>query len=229
MPFNATHHARQTYFRRGKKLGIGDHLVVWSKPQQCPKHMSLEEFDALPSTLRVREVCLRLNRPGFRVQKIIVVTTLLNAKRYTANQLSVLYGLRWQAAEVNLRHLKTTLKMEMITAKTPSMVRKEIWTHLLAYTLLRTVMWQATVHSKHTPFHLSFQTTRQQLNQILALLATAGEHRRRRLYQFLLKQVANNLLPLRPHRSEPRVVKRRPKPFPRMQQPRSILKAKLAA
>ena len=120
------HHARQTDFRRGKKLGIGDHLVVWSKPQQCPKHMSLEEFDALPSTLRVREVCLRLNRPGFRVQKIIVVTTLLNAKRYTANQLSVLYGLRWQAAEVNLRYLKTTLKMEMITAKTPSMVRKEI-------------------------------------------------------------------------------------------------------
>lgn len=117
--------------------------------------MSLEEFDALPSTLRVRLVCLRLNRPGFRVEKIIVVTTLLNANRYTANQLSVLYGLRWQAAEVNLRHLKTTLKMEMITAKTPSMVRKEIWTHLLAYTLLRTVMWQATVHSKHTPFHLS--------------------------------------------------------------------------
>ena len=63
-----------------------------------------------------------------------MVTTLLDAKRYTAWQLTQLYGLRWQAAEVNLRHLKTTLKMEMLTAKTPAMVRKEIWTHLFAYT-----------------------------------------------------------------------------------------------
>lgn len=126
------HHARQTDFRRGKKLGIGDHQVVWHKPKQRPNHMSESEFAALPATLLVREVCLRLPRQGFRDQTIIVVTTLLDHKRYSVRQLTQLYGLRWQAAEVNLRHLKTTLKMEMLSAKTPDMVRKEIWTHLFA-------------------------------------------------------------------------------------------------
>lgn len=224
------HHARQTDFRRGKKLGIGDHLVVWHKPKQCPQHMSESEFAAIPSTMRVREVCLRLHRQGFRDQSIIVVTTLLDAKRYSARQLTELYGRRWQATEVNLRHLKTTLKMEMLTAKTPEMVRKEIWTHLFAYTLLRTLMWQAAFASQRIPFQLSLQGARQQFNHMLTLLATTiAKSFRQRLYQVLLKQIATDLLPVRPHRSEPRVVKRRPKPFPRMQQPRSVLKAKLAA
>ena len=223
------HHARHSDFRRGKKLGRGDHQVLWHKPKQRPKHMSAAEFAALPSTLEVREVCLRLTRRGFRDQKLIIVTTLLDAKRYSAKQLTALYGLRWQAAEVNLRHLKTTLKMEMLTAKTPEMVRKEIWTHLLAYTLLRTLMWDAAPPSDCTPFRLSLQGARQQFNHLVPLLATVTQSARIRLYQVLLEQVASDLLPLRPHRSEPRVVKRRPKPFPRMRQPRSILKAKLAA
>ncbi len=223
------HHARQTDFRRGKKLGIGDHQVVWPKPQHCPKHMSQAEFAALPATRMVREVCLRLRRRGFRDQRIIGVTTLLDAKRYSAERLTQLYGLRWQAAEVNLRHLKTTLKMEMVSAKTPEMVRKEIWTHLFAYSLLRTLMWQAAKPSDSTPFRLSLQGARQQFNHLVSLLATTAKSARIRLYRVLLQQVATDLLPLRPYRSEPRVVKRRPKPFPRMRQPRSVLKARLAA
>jgi hypothetical protein len=191
--------------------------------------MSATEFAALPATLVVREVCLRLPRRGFRDQTIIVVTTLLDAKRYSAGQLTQLYGRRWQAAEVKLRHLKTTLKMELLNAKTPEMVRKEIWTHLFAYTLLRSLMWQATTTSARTPFQLSLQGARQQLNQMVSLLAITTKTQRQRLYQVLLEQVASDRLPVRPHRSEPRVVKRRPKPFPRMQQPRSVLKAKLVA
>lgn len=221
------HHARQTDFRRGKKLGIGDHQVVWHKPKQCPVHMSDSEFAAIPSTMRVREVYLRLRRQGFRDQNIIVVTTLLDAERYSARQLTELYGRRWQATEVNLRHLKTTLKMEMLTAKTPEMVRKEIWTHLFAYTVLRTLMWKAALTSEHTPFQLSLQGARQQFNHMISLLATMAKSARKRLYQVLLEQVATDSLPIRPYRSEPRVVKRRPKPFPRLRQPRSVLKARL--
>jgi hypothetical protein len=93
--------------------------------------------------MMVREVSLRLTRQGWRDQCIIVVTTLLDAERYSAQQLTRLYGYRWRAAEVNLRHLKTTLNMEMLAAKTPSMVRKEFWAHLLGYNLLRTIMEQA--------------------------------------------------------------------------------------
>ncbi len=125
------HHARRTDFRRGYKHGIKDHQVLWEKPKKCPEQMTDEEVEAIPDTLWVREVVLRLPRQGHRDQRIIVVTTLLDAQRYTAEQLTLLYGWRWQAAEANLRHLKTTLKMEMLTAKTPTMVRKEIWTHLI--------------------------------------------------------------------------------------------------
>ncbi|MEG4837240.1 transposase [Microcoleus sp. B9-D4] len=121
--------------------------------------MSNEEFEELPSNFIVREVCLRIQHRGFRDERIIVVTTLLDAKRYTVHKLTQLYGLRWSAAEVSLRHLKTTLKMEMLTAKTPAMVRKEIWIHLLAYTLLRTIMWQSVSSSEHTAFQISFQST----------------------------------------------------------------------
>jgi hypothetical protein len=223
------HHARKSDFRQGQRLGKDDHLVIWDKPKHRPKHMSAAEFEALPASLTVREVCLRRIRPGFRPENIIIVTTLLDPKRYSAAQLGRLYGLRWQATEVNLRHLKTTLKMEMIAAKTPEMVRKSIWTHLLAYTLLRSLMWQATITSDHNPFQLSFQAARQQFQQALSLLATLPRPARQRLYQSLLQQIALEILPLRPNRSEPRVVKRRPKPFPRMQQPRAILNAKLAA
>lgn len=99
----------------------------------------------------MREVCLRLPRRGFRAERIIVVTTLLDAKPYSAQQLTLLYGWRWQAAEINLRHLKTTLHMEMLSAKTPVMVRKEVWAHLLAYNLLRTVMEQAATKSRLFP------------------------------------------------------------------------------
>ena len=171
----------------------------------------------------------RIQRRGFRAERIIVVTTLLDAQRYLLQNLTLLYGLRWSAAEVNLRSLKTTLKMEMLTSKTPVMVRKEIWTHLLAYTLLRTLMWQAVSSSKHTVFQLSFQSTRQEFNQLLTLLATTGKRQQIQWHQLLLEQVATNLLTIRPERSEPRVLKLRPKPYPRMQEPRSVLKAKLRA
>lgn len=142
------HHARKTDFRKGSKNGIGDHQVTWHKPIQRPEHMSEQEFAMIPQTLVVREVCLRLSLKGFRDQRIIVVTTLLDAQRYSAVQLTRLYGWRWPAAEVNLRHLKTTLKMEMLSAKTPDMVRKDIWAHLLGYSkaLVRTIL--STLHGK---------------------------------------------------------------------------------
>jgi hypothetical protein len=76
-------HLRKTDFRRGKKLGIGDHKVIWNKPQQRPNHMTVEEFEALPSSFIVREVCLRIKRRGFRAERIIIVTTLVDALRGT--------------------------------------------------------------------------------------------------------------------------------------------------
>lgn len=223
------HHARKTDFRTGRKHGVGDHQVTWQRPARAPEHMSAAEFEAIPETLQVREVRVKLKEKGFRDKFIVIVTTLLDAHRYSANQLAKLYSWRWYAAEVNLRHLKTTLSMEMITAKTPEMVRKDLWTHLLAYNLLRTVMEQAAPQIDYQRARLSLQGTRQHFRQSLPLLATTTSSRRLRLYDYLLNAIADDKLPLRPNRHEPRVVKRRPKPFPRMKQPRAVLKAKLSA
>jgi hypothetical protein len=221
------HHTRHTDFRRAKKLGIGDHAVRWYKPSKAPKHMSEEEFDQLPEVLEVREVSILIRRLGFRDLRIIIVTTLLDAKRYSPMQLGQLYGLRWQAAEVNLRHLKTTLGMEMLTAKTPQMVRKDLWAHLLAYNLLRTVMIQTAQSYNQVLSRISLKATRQQFLQTIGLLAISIQAVRQRLYRGLMECVAKDLLPLRVFRSQPGVVKRRPKPFPRMNKPRDVLKAAL--
>jgi len=221
------HHARGCDFRKGKKLGIGDHLVGWQRPPQCPPSMSLIDFEALPASIEVREVHLLIQQAGFRPKEIILVTTLVDPKRYLKAKLAELYQLRWQATEVNLKHLKTTLQMEMIAAKTPDIVQKENWVHLLAYNLLRTLMWQSAQHAQVSPLRISLQGTRQQFNHFRPNLAQATNKNHRRLYIALLKVIPDQLVPLRPNRVEPRVVKRRPKPFPRMQQPRSVLKAKL--
>jgi hypothetical protein len=190
--------------------------------------MSQATFDALPTTLMVREVSLRLTRKGWRDQCIIVVTTLLDAERYSARALTELYGYRWRAAEVNLRHVKSTLKMDMIKAKTPTMVRKEFWAHLLGYNLVRTIMEQAAPMAQFQRARLSFQSTRQGFRAILAELGSTPVTVKERLYEDLLYETATILLPDRPGRCEPRVVKQRPKPFRRMQEPRAALKARLA-
>ena len=136
-------HARKTDFRKGKKLGIGDHVVTWFRPAKSASALAEQDFARLPATLPVREVHLLLYRKGFRPKEIILVTTLLDPQQYSKQKLADLYDWRWQAAEVNLKHLKTTLNMEMLATKTPQMVRKEIWVHMMAYNLLRTLMWQA--------------------------------------------------------------------------------------
>ncbi len=117
----------------------------------------------------------------------------------------------------------------MILAKTPEMVRKEIWVQMLAYNLLRTLMWKSARLAQRSALQISLQATRQHFNQFRPALATANTKEGSRLYLILLEVIATQLVPSRPGRAEPRVIKRRPKSFPRMQQPRSVLKAKLVA
>lgn len=151
--------------RKGKRLGKNDHLVTWTRPKRCPKAMDKEEFEALPPTLQVREVHFCVERPGWRTKSVTVVTTLLDPKVYPKAKLAELYGLRWQA-EINLAQIKTTLGMEMLRAQSPEMVRKEIYVHLMAYNLLRYLMWQAGSQSCQAPLRLSVQGCRQSNNAV---------------------------------------------------------------
>ncbi len=151
-----------------------------------------------------------------------------NQKVYPKAKLAQLYQWRWQV-EVDLRHVKTTLSMEMLRAKTPEMVRKEIYVHLMVYNLLRTLIWEAAKKAGVCPLRISLQGTRQHLRNFISKLAEVGVRKRFRLYRTLLEVVTDKLLPERPYRYEPRLKKRRPKAYGWMQQPRDVLKCKLAA
>jgi len=147
------------------------------------------------------------------------VTTLLDANTYPLSALAQLYGLFGQA-EISLRHLKTRLTMEFLSTKTPEMVQKEFYMHLLAYNLRRTVQYQAGQQHALAPTSLSFAATVQPLRMFVTVMAVMGDERREHVYTLLLVLVASEKLRERPHRREPRVKKRRPKPYPWMTKPR---------
>ena len=161
-----------------------------------------------------------IDRKGFRARPITVVTTLLDPGAYPKDDIARLYGLRWEA-EINLRHLKASMDMEMLRTKSPDMVHKELALYFLAYNLLRSLMSEATLRSGKDPLRLSFKGTLQHLNTFLPLLALSGPTKRHQHYQLLLLLIAREDLPDRPGRMEPRMVKRRPKPSRWLQEPRA--------
>ncbi|WP_243458597.1 transposase, partial [Nostoc sp. UIC 10630] len=137
-----------------------------------------------------------------------------------------IYYQRWQV-ELDLRHLKTTLGMDVLRCKTPSMVRKEIHVYLLAYNLLRSLMWQAGTTYNTPPSRLSLQGTRHHLINFIPKFEVADSKKRLRLYRTLLKIIVHKEVPDRPARTEPRVIKRRPKAYPRLTKPRQELRKQL--
>ena len=208
---------------RRKKLNSYQSIEVWHKPKQCPKALSPEEFASLPSTFTVRLIKYYIPNPGFRSKYVVLATTLLDPLVYPTTEIMRLYGQRWDV-ELELRHLKTTLGMEILRGKTPDIIRKEISAYLLAYNLLRTVMWDAATTHKVDPLRLSLQGTRQHLDNFIPQFVSASIQERSRLYKTLLKLMTHKLVPERKGRSEPRVKKRRPKAYPLMRKPRQVLR-----
>jgi len=220
------HQCRRTDFRRGRILGLQDHVVRWDKPTRCPKGLRESDYRQLPDALSVREVRYRVDVPGFRTRRITLATTLLDAETYFPEALAELYFLRWDV-EVDFRHIKTTMQMEHLRCKMPTMVRKEIWAHLLAYNLIRTMMWHAAQTGPVRARRLSFQGT---IQHVLSFRDLGPPGRNRRAEDpLLLRLVAHQIVPYRPNRIEPRVRKRRPKNYRLMTRPRSELQAMLRA
>ncbi len=216
---------RRVDFRRGKRLAKGDHFVEWSKPRK-PRSIDQSTYDALPDFLLVRETRVQVEQPGFRSRTIIVVTTLLDAEEISASDLAELYRARWNA-ELDLRSLKQTMQMDILRCKTPELVRKEIWTHILAYNLIRTIIAQAASKHDVEPRSISFKGAIQMLEAFQPLIAIQGERDsalRRALYQQLLDAVATHRVADRPDRFEPRLRKRRQKKYDRMMKPRHEVK-----
>ncbi|MEH1918800.1 IS4 family transposase [Nostoc sp.] len=220
------HQSRTTTMQKGKIVGDCDKLVTWYKPKTCPKGLNKDEFDALPPSITVREIYYYIVIPGFRTQQVSLITTLLDKATYSTLEIVGLCGKRWDV-ELDLRHLKTTLGMDVLRCKSPSMVRKEIYVYLLAYNLLRSLMWSAGTTYTTPPLRLSLQSTRHHLIHFIPKLLAATPQKRLRIYLILLKVIAHKAVPDRPGRSEPRVRKRRPKAYPLMTKPRHELRKQL--
>lgn len=203
-----------------------DCLIIWSKPNRKPPDISPEDFDILPNDLVLRELHCYICIPGFRTKEITVVTTLLDAVEYPASAILELYESRWQT-EVNLRNLKTILGMDILSCQTPEMIRKEIYVYLLAYNLLRSIMYDAGATFDCQPIRLSLQATRQHFNNFSSRWDNKTQLQAAKIYQIMLEQVADSYQKKRVGRVEPRVRKRRPKAYPLMQEPRSVLRAKM--
>jgi hypothetical protein len=220
------HQARKADFRRGRRLGKDDHLVEWLKPTCCPPWMPEEVFALLPAVLVLREVRVRVACRGFRTKSFVVVTSLLDAKAYPAGELAAAYRLRWQA-ELNLRSLKQVMQMDHLRTKTPERARTEIAMHMLAYNLVRTVMAQAAQRCGCASREISFKSALQMLLAFQPMFLQASKDKLSQLYDFMLAAIAEHRVGDRPDRFEPRAVKKRPKHYPRLQDPRTNAKRKL--
>jgi hypothetical protein len=217
------HQLRPNDFRTGRRLGHDDHLVSWTKPQR-PKWMSHECYAGLPNALALREVRVRVRQRGFRVKNLVVVTTLLDAEEFSAEAIAELYRLRWQA-ELNLRSLKTVLTIEHLRCKTPHRARNELYMHLLGYNLIRKAMALAASDSGICPWQVSFKGTLQTLNTFLPLLGSSMDIADG--CEALLACIAAHIVGNRPDRYEPRLVKRRPKQYKHLREPRQNYKKRV--
>jgi hypothetical protein len=204
-----SHGARKSDFRSGVRLGKDDHLIIFKKPKQ-PDWMSDALYALMPSELRIREIKVTIERAGYRSKQISICTSMLNSKAESKAALGCLYACRW-AAELNLRDLKTTMNMDMLRCKTPEMIKKEIWVHLLAYNVIRKIMLEAAVRRGVLPWQISFKAGVQTLNNY----STLWRHKnldRNEVYALMLDAIASQIVGNRPGRSEPRKRKRRAKP-----------------
>ena len=204
--------SRITDFRRGQSLGTRDHVVRWPKPAARPEWMTPEQYARFPDELTVREV---------KVAHQVLVTTMIEHRRVSKDDLSALYARRWNV-ELDLRNLKTTTGMDVLSCQTPQMNEKQLWVHLLAYNLIRTLMAQAARNAGIDPRQLSFKHTVQLwtawVSRGLSATTDCG-----RLFRLIAQGTVGN----RPGRIEPRMRKRRPKPYPWLKVPRAQARRKI--
>ena len=196
-------HQRRKYdFRRGRRLGVEDHIVSWTKPDR-PDWMDRDTYDQIPNELKVRELRVTVQQPGFRINELVVVTTLLDAEKYSKEEVADLFLQRWNI-ELDLRSIKDVLQMDVLRCQTPEMVEKEIWMHLLAYNLIRGVVARAAKAHDKLPRQVSFKGALQTMTAFQDMLRRAGGVERTRLLREMLKAIASHEVADRFGRVEPR-------------------------
>jgi len=183
--------------------------------------MDQETYDRMPESITLRQIEVRVEEPGFRVESLVVVTTLTDTKEYSNDDIAQLYRKRWHV-ELDIRAIKCTLGMDVLRCKTPEMVHKEIWTCLLAYNLIRKTMLQSAKNTNLSPRQLSFTNALQSMAASWVVLPTLDNQTITLMISTQIESLASQLVdtPKRANRIEPRAVKRRPKPHRLLTMPR---------
>ena len=221
------HQRRHSDFRRGRRLGKYDHLIVWTRPSR-PSWMDEETYAHIPETMELREIRFNIVEPGRRTRTLDVITTLVDADEYSKEDIAALYGFRWNS-ELDIRSIKSNLNLGHVRCKSPEMVRREFWTTILGYNLIRTTAASAALLHHKQPRQISFTSTCQyvlaswmQLSAGLVDMVILKEYLCLMLGQIATCEVGN-----RPGRLEPRVLKRRRHGYKLMQKPRRELRGEL--
>ncbi|HQO21085.1 MAG TPA: IS4 family transposase [Acidobacteriota bacterium] len=205
-----------------RKINKRDRIVEWRKTGVIPKWLDRSEWEAIPEAMAVREVEVTVMNPGFRTRKVFVVTTLLDEKLYPAGSISELYRKRWRV-ELYFRDIKTTMAMDVLKCKTPEMIETELWMKVVAYNLIRAIMMQAALKNGAPIEKLSFKGT---VSTILSWNIYRGVYNKGSnlldTFCAMLDYIAQDLVPDRPDRIEPRARKRRPKNYQLLNKPRHL-------
>lgn len=219
------HHKRLVDFRRGQRLGKGDHVAGWPRPAK-PDWMDQQTFDALPEVLHVRELKVNVDVKGFRTESLIVVTTLTDADAFSHSDIAGLYRQRW-LVEIDIRAIKCSIDLDVLRSQSPEMVRKELWTGLLAYNLIRRLILQATIGTHRTPREVSFTAALQKVTANYQTVLLSGNSRRQSTIRRVLEDLLGHRIGHRRNRVEPRAIKRRPKPHKLLKEPRDVARRRL--
>ena len=220
------HQARQVNWRTGERLGPYDRLYQWKKPITRPKGLDPKTYAELPDTLVVRILRYIIAQDGFRTRIVTLVTTLTDPERYPAEAIATLYAKRWQV-EIDFRHLKSTMNMDMLSCKSPQMLLKELAVYFLTYNLICALRQKAARLYYRPTLHLSFKGTKTHLETFMPILAYAKQTAVDPLINLVLWMTATVKWIQRPGRLEPRLRKKRPKPMGYLKEPRAVIKEKL--
>lgn len=214
-------------WRKGEKVSNFERLVEWQKPASQPptSELTKEQWDALPATMTLRYIRMGYENRSGEKQMLVVVTDLLDPRIHPGEELIELYARRWEI-EIKLRDIKTTLGMELMRVKSPEMAHRTLLMTVIAYNLIRAFMQAGAAEVAKPVWHMSFKG-------VLDLIESSREsfrthwnkpEKRAELRRKLISLSATKTLDIRPFRSEPRAIKRRPKNYQLLTKPRHLFR-----
>ena len=214
------HQMREKGFtlRKGKRLSENERLVTWVKPVSKPKTTELSdpEWEQLPATLAMRLIVFWYEDRDGAMKKMVLATTLLDNETYDWIELGELYATRWEI-ELRLRDVKTTLGMEALNVKTPEMARKSLAMALLGFNIVKQTCRRSVRNHPENWKLISFKGALDAIKSVQSLFTAGVMKSKKRFAQLtdqMLALVSTKRIEVRPGRWEPRMKKKRPKPYP---------------